>query len=239
MRTEPLYMKDSYLRRCEAKVLEVERGRGRRAYVVLDRTVFHPLSGGQPSDEGFIASAGGRMEVRKALLLGGELKHWGVFAEGEIGEGDEVVCEIDWERRYTVMRLHTAGHILDYAVAKLFGRLVDTVEAFHGPPEAYLEYDVESPPDPAALEELAREVVEADLPVVVRFVKAEELPRYLYNAPNLQRLPTAEVYRVVEIPGVNAMPCTGTHVRRTGEVGGVKVLRVEKRLGYRVYYTVV
>jgi Predicted metal-dependent hydrolases related to alanyl-tRNA synthetase HxxxH domain len=74
--------------------------------------------------------------------------------------------------------------------------------------------------------------------VVVRFVKAEELPRYLYNAPNLQRLPTAEVYRVVEIPGVNAMPCTGTHVRRTGEVGGVKVLRVEKRLGYRVYYTV-
>jgi len=201
--------------------------------------VFHPLSGGQPSDEGVMAGTGGRMEVRKALLLGGELKHWGVFADGELREGDEVICEIDWERRYTVMRLHTAGHILDYAVAKLFGRLVDTVEALHGPPEAYLEYDVESPPDPAALEEIAREVVEADLPVVVRFVKAEELPEYLYNAPNLQRLPTAEVYRVVEIPGVNAMPCTGTHVRRTGEVGRVKVLRVEKQLGYRVYYTVV
>ena len=238
MRTELLYLEDSYLRRCEARVLEIERVKGRRAYVVLDRTVFHPLGGGQPSDVGFIAGAGGRMEVRKALLLDGELKHWGVFAEGELGEGGEVVCEIDWGRRYAVMRLHTAGHILDYAMAVLFGRSVDTLEAFHGPPEAYLEYDAERPPDPALLEEVANEVVRADLPVVVKLVRREELPEHLYNAPNLRRLPAAEAYRVVEIPGANAMPCTGTHVRRTGEVGGVKVLRVEKRIGYRVYYTV-
>lgn len=238
MRTEPLYEKDSYIRSCEATIVGLEHHKGRRYYIELDRTIFHPLGGGQPSDEGIIRSSSGVFRVNKALILAGEHKHWGVMLEGAFKEGENVLCELDWEKRYLVMRLHTAGHILDYAMAKLYGRLVDTLDAFHGPPEAYLEYDVLSPPDPATLESLAQEVIGSSLPVKVRYVAPEELASNTYNAPNLSRVPRAELYRIVEIPGVNAMPCTGTHVRNTGEVGRIKVLRVEKAKGYRVVYTV-
>ncbi|MEZ0345324.1 MAG: alanyl-tRNA editing protein [Infirmifilum sp.] len=238
METELLYESNPYLKTCNARVLRVEHHKGRRFYLVMDKTIFHPLGGGQPSDEGRIKGEKGVFEVRKTLVLDGVLKHWGVLTEGSVEEGENVVCELDWEKRYLVMRLHTAGHILDYAMARLYGRLVDTVDAFHGPPEAYLEYNVENAPDPSALERLAREVVDARLDVVIKYVSPGELSKSIYNAPNLSRLPQADMYRIVEIPGVNAMPCTGTHVANTAEVGDVKILRVEKHTGYRVYYTV-
>ncbi len=238
MLTGELYLADPYARRCESRVTDIERVKGRRAYITLDRTIFHPLGGGQPSDEGVISGSSGVFEVRKVIRVGSAIKHWGSFASGTLSVGDEVTCEIDWGRRYKVMRLHTAGHVLDYAMLQLYGRLVETLDAYHGPPEPYLEYNVEAKPDAGELERLANEIVLRALPVAVRIVPAGELGKHVYNAPNLSRLPGADRYRIVEIPGVNAMPCTGTHVSNTREVGRVRILRVEKFRGYVVFYDV-
>lgn len=238
MPTEELYLIDSYARKCEACIVDIERAKGMRAYITLDRTIFHPLGGGQPSDEGVIFNNSGVFEVKKVIRSSSTLRHWGSFTSGVLSVGDKVTCEINWKRRYKVMRLHTAGHILDYAMLQLYGKLVETLDVYHGPPESYLEYDVEVEPDLKELERLTNEIVSKALHVIVRIILAEELEKQVYNAPNLSRLPEASKYRIVEIPGVNAMPCTGTHVSNTEEVGKVNILRVEKSRGYVVFYDV-
>ncbi|MCX8181334.1 MAG: alanyl-tRNA editing protein [Thermofilaceae archaeon] len=238
MSTEELYLMNPYLRKCEATVLKVEKVKGKRAYLTLDKTIFHPLAGGQPSDEGIVVGGNGVFEVRKAVKVEDEVKLLGVFKVGQLAPGDHVTCELDWSKRYKVMRLHTAGHILDYAMMKFYGRLVETLEAFHGPPEAYLVYDVESEPEKSELERIVSEIVSSSLPVFVRNVPASELQKTIYNAPNLSRLPLREIYRVVEISSVNAMPCTGTHVANTSEVGSFSIKSVKMVKGCRIAYDV-
>lgn len=238
--TEKLYLWDSYLREVVARVTGVEESRGRRAYVLLDRTIFHPLFGGQPSDTGVIAAAGRVFEVKKAIVRGDEVLHYGVFAGKYSFEvGEEVVAKLDWGHRYLVMRLHTAGHILDYAVARVHGRLVETLSAFHGPPRAYLEYMLEEEPRVDEIAAEANRIVAENRPVLVTYVEASKLGEVVYNAPNLSRVPAVEKLRIVEIKGVNAMPCTGTHVKSTAEVGPITVDSVEKtERGWKIYYSV-
>ncbi len=226
--TERIYLRDSYARECGARVLRVVADRGARRYLVLDRTVFHPLEGGQPSDVGEVVGADGgfRLEVRKALASGGVVAHYGPISGEDPSTGEGVVCRLDWGRRYLIMRLHTAGHILDAAVGEVLGGPVRTLGARHGPPEAYVDYGGRVPGERELLriEEIANGIVKEDLEVVIRFVGPEDLGSAAYNAPNLDRLPRAREYRLVEIPGRNSIPCSGTHVSRTGEVGEIRVL---------------
>jgi len=238
--TRKAYLDDSYLTELEAKVLKVVRDRGKRAYVVLDSTIYHPLGGGQPSDKGFIDGSNLGFQVKKALERKDVVIHWGSFSENDVfREGEEVKCRLDWDRRYLIMKLHTAGHILDYAMSRVYGRLVETLGAVHGPPDAYLDYKVGTMPDTERLEKLVNEVVKRDLPVEIIYVSRDELEDALFNAPNLERLPEAETYRIVRIEGVNAMPCMGTHVRKTGEIGRFEVRHIEKiSEGIRVHYWV-
>jgi alanyl-tRNA synthetase len=237
--TEELFLKDAYLRESDARITGVELLKGSKAYIELDKTIFHPLGGGQPSDEGTILSGNMRFRVKKAIRQNRQIRHWGRIEAGEPGVGEVVKCVLDWEKRYLVMRLHTAGHILDYAMLKLYGRLVETVDAYHGPPEAYLVYKVAQPPDPAELERVANRVVEAGLAVQVKFVPRDMLEEAIYNAPNLSRLPVLEEYRIVEIEGVNSMPCSGTHVKNTLEVGFIRITSMVSEIGgIRVGYCV-
>jgi alanyl-tRNA synthetase len=237
--TEELFLKDAYLKECEAKITGVELLKGSKAYIELDRTIFHPLSGGQPSDEGTISSESMTFRVKKAIRQNKQIRHWGKIEEGEPRVGDTVKCVLDWEKRYLVMKLHTAGHILDYAMMKIYGKLVETVDAYHGPPEAYLVYKVSQPPETSQLESIANEVIDAGINVVVKFVPRDMLEKVTYNAPNLSRLPLLEEYRIVEIEGINSMPCSGTHVKNTREIGHIKILGITNEIeGVKVKYSV-
>ena len=237
--TEKLYLRDSYLRRSSATVQRVVREKGRRYYLALDATIFHPLGGGQPSDTGLIRSEGMLFEVKKALESGGVIVLYGKALEGEPEEGVTVIQELDWGRRYLIMRLHTAGHVVDRAVTEVLGTQVNTLGAMHGPPRAFVEYGARL--DAGILgkiEELANDLLD-DREVVVKEVSPEELPSSIYGAPNLGRLPEARVYRVIEVRGINAIPCTGTHVARTSEVGEILITGLEEvEGGSRVYYDV-
>jgi len=239
MITEKLYYYNSYQKKTTAKVLRVIKDRGKRAYIVLDKTIFHPLGGGQPSDTGFIKYGETIFEVRKALSREGIILHYGAFKRKNdtFYENDKVSCQIDWNRRYLIMKLHTSGHILDYAMAKFFGRLVETLGALHGPPRAYLDYKISNPPEIDKVEKYVQEIIDEDLPVNISFVNYKELAKHLHNAPNIDRIPHVEKYRIVSIPGVNSMPCTGTHVKRTGEIRKFKIREMEKiENGWRIYY---
>ncbi len=235
-----LYLKDSYVRSAQAEVIRVVREkRGSRCYVVVEPVIFHPLGGGQPGDRGWLRGEGVEFEVKKTLESRGVIVLYGRVVSGRLEEGAEVLQELDWERRYRIMRTHTAGHILDRAVSELAGAGIATLGANHGPPEPFIDYGigVESL-DLREVERVSNELLD-DRDVRIRFVKPEELPSAIYGAPNLGRLPKAERYRVVEIVGVNAIPCTGTHVRKTSEVGQI-TLRGSKAIegGVRIYYDV-
>ncbi|MEM1834284.1 MAG: alanyl-tRNA editing protein [Thermosphaera sp.] len=237
-----LYLDDPYLREAAATLLDSSCDKPGRCYLVFDKSIFHPRSGGQPSDTGFVIDQGFSFKVEKVLMVKGVLAHYGRVLQGSPPvKGSLVKLLLDWETRHLVMRLHTAGHVLDYAVSKAYGRVVNTLDAHHGPPEAYMEYEA-PPPGDKLLEEIADEasrIVREARKVKWYWVSPSELASRTYNAPNIQRLPKTSKYRIVEVEGVNAIPCTGTHVANTREIGRVGIVRVEKTArGFKLFYTV-
>ena len=237
-----LYLDNSYLKQASATLLDYACDKPGRCYLVFDKTIFHPKTGGQGSDTGWVKGEGFKFRVEKALMVKNAVAHYGRLIEGELPvKGSKVALELDWEPRYKAMRLHTAGHILDYAVMKAYGRHVNTLEAQHAPPNAYIEYDARNVSE-EVVEEILREatrIVEEARRVNIFWVSWQDLSSRIYNAPNLQRLPRTSRYRIVEIEGVNAIPCTGTHVSNTKEVGRIKILRLEETIrGLKLYYDV-
>ncbi|PNV78261.1 MAG: hypothetical protein C0200_01960 [Thermoproteota archaeon] len=234
--TNKIYLADSYVRKCKSRILKVMREKGSNYYIVPDSSIFHPVGGGQPSDQGWIRGRNFEAEVRKALESNDVIVLYCKLIKGEVEEDAEQ--ELDWERRHLIMRLHTAGHIIDRAVADLTGG-AETIGAFHGPPRAHVDYKTKIEEDLLPeIERRANKLVEGR-EVIVREIAPEDLEKVIYGAPNLDRLPKAERYRIVEIKGVNAMPCTGTHVRNTSEVGMISITGIERiEGGTRIYYGV-
>ena len=240
--TRKLYEEDSYLREADSTVIGYVEEKSRRYYTVFSETIFHPRAGGQGSDTGLAEWEGGSFKVEKALNVGGVVVHRGRLLEGCMPEaGAAVRLVLDWGNRYRTMRLHTAGHILDHAVRVVYGRVVETLDAYHSPPIPYVVYSARAPTasELKEIERVANEVVSMDLPVKVVYVERGGLERVVLYAPNLSRLGEAESYRVVVIEGLNAIPCTGTHVKRSGEVGRIVIREVADLNGkFKLVYDV-
>ncbi|MEK7458726.1 MAG: alanine--tRNA ligase-related protein, partial [Patescibacteria group bacterium] len=129
MKTTLLYMTDSYLHHATAKVVE-KQVEGSTVRLVLDQTIFYAQGGGQPADNGTITGPHGMHHVSHVSYNGGAPTHLGKL-DGEIGVGDEVTLDLDWELRYKNMQMHTAGHILDQAVKNVIPQAIAT-DGVHG-----------------------------------------------------------------------------------------------------------
>ena len=222
--TEELFATDAYVRSCEATVAEAgDEG------VVLDRTVFYARSGGQPGDTGVLRWEGGQVRVLDTLKRGGRLLH---EVDGDPpAPGVDVTAEIDWDRRHTLMRTHTALHALSAVVfrdydAKVTGGNME-------PGVARMDFELASIDAEFGreLEEKLNAELAADHPVLVSF-----LPRALALAdPDLIRtkvnlIPeSVDPIRVIEIEGLDKQADGGTHVRSTAEVGRVRVAKTENK----------
>ncbi len=230
--TEPLYPQDAYLRSCVARVVEhLPQG------VVLDRTVFYPLGGGQPGDTGRLLAADGRawtvVDTRKGE--GGRILH--VLAEGSelpaVGESVEAV--IDWDRRYAHMRMHTCLHLVGSVLR--YGVTGGQITAGKG----RLDFDTQAEIDATQVTEAVNALIEADHATRSDWITDEELDRQpgLVRTMSVQPPRGVGRIRLLEIPGVDLQPCGGTHVSRTGEIGRVAVTKVENkgRHNKRVYVT--
>jgi len=240
-KTVKLFLENAYLKEYTCRVLKIIRDRGSRAYIVLDKSIFHPRGGGQPSDLGIIMKGAKKFEVRKVLEINGVLAHYGKLIGSNFTNGELVKCILNWKLRYSIMRFHTAGHILDYALMKVYGRTVNTLDAFHGPPTAYIHYEGKMPTEEKIneIEAAANEIVAKRIPVKIKYVNRENLYDFAFNAPNLNRLPKSNKYRIVIIENVNGIPCTGTHVANTGEIGRIIVSKCERtEAGFKLNYIV-
>ncbi|MEM0226938.1 MAG: alanyl-tRNA editing protein AlaXM [Thermofilaceae archaeon] len=234
-----LYQYDSYLKEFSATVVRVEGSR-----VFLDQTAFHPgPSGGLDHDRGYlIAPSGERLEVVQVLEEGGDVAHV-VAGEPGLKPGDTVRGVIDWGRRYRMMRLHTASHVL---LAVLYRRYGALVTGGHITPEgARDDFDLSGVDDwkravAEAVEEANRILADC-LEVKVYWLPRDEALRIPGIVKLAERLPpeAAEI-RVVEIPGVDIQADGGPHVRNTCEVGRIVLQRLESKGARRkrAYYTV-
>jgi alanyl-tRNA synthetase len=222
--TDRLYYTDAYLREFEATVLERVLVDGRPA-VILDRTAFYPTSGGQPFDTGRLSDV---PVVAVLDRVDGTVLH---VLDGSLAEGP-VHGRIDWERRFDHMQQHTGQHVLSAA----FERVCHArTESFHlGTTSSTIDLARElSPGETAAAELAANQTVWEDRLVQVRFVDAAAAA----NLPLRKDPARTGLLRIVEVEGYDLSACGGTHVSRTGGIGGIVIDSFERfRGGTRVEF---
>jgi misacylated tRNA(Ala) deacylase len=226
--------RDAYLRHLQARVLEVATPDG-APVVVLDATAFYPGGGGQPSDRGAILRAGdGRAwTVRAARRLGGEIVHE-LEAPGDDElpmAGDVVSIDLDWARRYALMRTHTALHALCGVVWRDHGAKVTGGNMEPGAGRMDFEFETMSGNLVDEIEATVNEELRAG-----RDVRVDVLPRAAaFAIPDLIRtkvnlLPEGiEEIRTIEIVGLDLQADGGTHVSNTSEVGSIRVTGYESK----------
>jgi len=229
----PLYFEDSYLKEFDANVVSVKDGK----FIVLDKTAFYPNGGGQPFDTGIIKRGEEEFKVIFVGKFSGVISHE-VDKEG-LKEGDSVCCVLDWDRRYKLMRSHTAAHIVSAVLHNDMGALitgnqldVDKVRIDFNTET----YDVEQL---KKLIEEANEVIDKDLELKVYYISREEAENDPAFTKLAKGLPMGiDELRVVEIEGFDKQADGGTHVRSTKEVGKLEFIKAENKgkSNRRVYF---
>lgn len=233
--TEEMFRQDAYLRECPARVVAVgEQG------IVLDRTVFYPLGGGQAGDAGVLVLGDGRelaiADTRRCKDAEGRptkgIGH--VPAPGQeallasLAPGSEVTARVDWERRHRLMRFHTTTHLLCHLVPELVNGCSIT------PEYARLDFNMTAPLDKDALTAGIAQLVAAAHPVQVGSITDEELDANpaLVKSMSVQPPRGSGRVRTIRIGGgdqIDFQPCGGTHVANTAEIGAVVVTKIEKK----------
>lgn len=224
--TALLYMKDiesNYIREFEAKVV----GRG-FDHVVLDRTAFYPLGGGQPSDTGHLEWPGGRADVREVTKKEGIRHH---LAQDPDSVPDAVKGVLSWDRRYAHMRMHTAQHIVSGVVYDLWKARTVGNQLYHDrsridfAPVKFTDEMIKE------LELKVNGILSSGAKVEIAAEQRSELERNVdAQRANLDLLPkSVRELRVVRIADYDVCPCAGTHVRSLAEVGPIKVVKKENK----------
>jgi misacylated tRNA(Ala) deacylase len=221
MTTDLLFRTDAYLKTAEARVTAVhERG------IELDRTVFYPMGGGQPGDTGTLIRANGE-RIRIADTRKGEgldtVVHVPAPEAPKLEPGEQVTLELDWDRRYSLMRLHTALHVMScVVVAPVTGGNI-------APDRARLDFDIDmNLLNAQAIEQGTNELIARAVDTETVWITDEELDARpeLVKTMSVQPPRGAGRVRLLRIPGIDLQPCGGTHVRNIGEIGGIRVVRI-------------
>jgi misacylated tRNA(Ala) deacylase len=220
MGTELLFRDDAYLRTAAARVIAAQDGA-----VELDRTIFYPLGGGQPGDTGWLLRQNGEripiVDTRKGDAPG-SVRH--LLSPGALPEpGESVSLELDWPRRYALMRLHTALHVMScVVVAPVTGGNI-------APDKARLDFDVDmSLLDAAKIENGTNDLIARGVATESIWITDEELDARpeLVKTMSVQPPRGAGRIRLLRIPGIDLQPCGGTHVKNIAEIGAIRVLRI-------------
>ncbi|MFX1566026.1 MAG: alanyl-tRNA editing protein [Promethearchaeota archaeon] len=220
VKTVLLYMEDSYLQETATTVLEVIDNK-----VVLADTIFYPEGGGQPSDTGTLDSPKGTATVTFVQKQGNRILH---HLDGPIPDVDEeVYLRLDWDRRYAFMRMHTAQHIVSRIVFDQFhahtagNQIRETYSHIDFHPATFQSSDLPE------IERAANDMIQQDIPVIIDTIPRDELPKRMGpDRSDLNKLPiSVKQVRLVCVKGYDEYPCAGTHVKRTGELKGLRIIK--------------
>lgn len=223
-----LFREDAYLTSCEATLTRIRPDGG----LVFDQTVFYATSGGQPGDTGLVRRANGN-ELRIAATVTGETKEDIVHMPAESRTppeiGEKVTLSIDWQRRFNLMRMHTACHILSVVCP------FPITGASVGEEESRVDLDL---PDPAYTREFVtseiQKIVDGAHPVALRWIEESELDANpgLVKSKNVRPprgLGRIRLVLIGEGGSIDSQPCGGTHVANTRETGLIHISKIEKK----------
>ncbi|NND01157.1 MAG: alanyl-tRNA editing protein [Acidimicrobiia bacterium] len=229
--TDRIYSTDAYASETTARVVGVDRDDGR---ILLDRTVFYPGGGGQPCDEGELWIGEDRLTVTRVAQDSSGVWHW--VDGGLPGENTEIVGKVDWDRRYLLMRTHTAMHALCGVVWERYQSPVTGGNM--NPGEGRLDFELPQwdPEDKEPIEAELNRQLAMNRDVEVSFLPRDEAdldPSLIRTKVNLLP-PTLKEVRVIDIVGLDRQADGGTHVNATDEVGQIRIKKVEsKGKGFR------
>ena len=225
--TQPLFRSDAYMRSCDAVV----SGHTDEGGLILDQTIFYPTGGGQPGDSGVITFNGQRLEIASAIKgQGDQIILVPAEPRSLPAVGQPVRQDLDWARRYSFMRVHTALHLL--SVALPFGVTGGSISADRG------RLDLDMPDaisDKEAVEKTLNDFVAQDLPITEEWITEAELDANPQMVKTLSVQPPRGKGRIRLIrigagdTTIDLQPCGGTHVARTGEVGPLKIGKMQKK----------
>lgn len=225
--TKLLYYDDAYLREFKAKVLQVAKTDG-LVGIVLDNTVFYPTGGGQPSDKGIIEGKNGKADVVNVRWNKGRVLHLTDNIVGEVKQGEVIRGIIDWNSRYSLMKNHTAAHIMAEVIRRVLNRPVEIVGSGLYVDKARLDLALDNSLRPVfqRIEDVANSMVRENRAVEIRIMNRGEAKKYVEKFhESLKTLPSnVSQVRIVEVKGLHACACGGTHVKSTGELGSIKIL---------------
>ncbi len=204
--------------------------------IILDRTAFYPTGGGQPADTGVIKGKNGEIRIEDVQMINGAVVHLASEIRGKIKEGAEVRDAIDWDRRYALMRNHTAAHLVAEAVRRAADTPMPIIGSAIDMDKARLDFALKENLRPLLpeIERIANDVVKEDRVVVVKMMKRDKAEKYVEKFHESLKIlpPQVQEVRIVEIKDWHACACGGTHLKSTGEMGTIKVLkRVSKGKG--------
>ena len=208
--TEKLYDKDSHLKEFSATVLSCEKA-GDNYAVTLNKTAFFPEGGGQESDRGNIGDAA----VLDVQIVDDEIIH---YTDRPLNIGEEYACTLNWDRRFRNMQNHSGEHIVSGIVHKLYG--LNNV-GFHLGADMTVDFDgAISKEQLSEVERLANRAVWENVPIRAYYPDERELKALDYRS----KLELTENVRIVDIKGYDLCACCAPHVKRTGEIGLIKIL---------------
>ncbi|MBZ2175753.1 alanyl-tRNA editing protein [Schnuerera sp. xch1] len=213
--TEKVYLENPYLRKIGARIIE-KKYRNNKYYIKTNKTIFYPnLSGGQPGDKGTING----VEVLDTYEDGEDIIH---ITKDNI-HSDRAMLSIDWENRFDYMQQHSGQHLLSSVFYKLYNG--ETIGFHIGGKYVYIDINIPqiNKDEIKKVEKFANKIIFSNFNIKSYIVKKEEIDKIpVRNEPTI----TSNI-RIIEIDEIDFSPCCGTHVRNTGEIGIIKIRKVE------------
>ncbi len=233
---DAIYLTDSYVKEFDAEIESVKDGK----FVILSKTAFYPNGGGQPYDTGTIICNKQRHPVTFVGKFDGHISHE-VAGEG-LKVGDKIKGMIDWERRYALMKCHTAAHIISEVIHQQTGALITGNQLDVKKCRIDFALDDFNVDKMKSYVNQANDIASKNLPVKISFLSREEADKIPVLSKLSKGLPDSITFvRIVDIGGFDLQADGGTHVHSTKEIGNITFLRCENKgkNNRRLYFSLV
>ena len=237
METKQLYLYDSYQKNFEATIQQINNRE-----IILDQTAFHPLTGGVACDTGYLAANGDKHSILQ-VEINRESKEITHFTSDTTSWkiGDKIQGEINWERRYRLMRLHTAAHLIAAVLYRDYKALITGGQV--NVDQAKLDFNLEKTERQTFEDAIAKANTEVrkETELKVYFLERNEALKTQGIVKLAERMPpNVKDLRIVEIPGIDLQADGGPHISNTREIGDISIVKVENKgkSQRRVYFTV-
>ena len=226
MKTTMLYMEDNYTKKFEAKILKTGED-----YIVLDKTAFYPLGGGQESDTGIMRYQGSIYKIKNVRRESGEVRHFIENPEILPQKGEKVECELDWEKRHIHMRYHSAIHVLSrYMQLEYNADVVSNNISTRSGRADFNLIEALTQDDLQKIEQEVNKLIEKNFPIEINFIPREEAIIFLkekgYQTDYIDMVPpSVKIFRIISVGDYDYASCAGTHVANTSEIGKIKIVK--------------